>query len=147
MISITSDKFWAAIGAAIAFGIVAVCLISTSIVVSRMALPPPEVKNQRSRVPTMPAEANKPEPAPVPPPEKPDKEEEAFFGSTYWDELLTSVYWYPESKMTHLNFNHRDDDIWLCDDQRRNFDPGKRYKLSVTFEPNQPCATNWKTFP
>ena len=77
--------------------------------------------------------------------DKPRKEA-PFFGSTYWDELLTSVYYYPEYSpaMTHLKFNHREDDIWICGDQRRSFEAGNRYRLLVTFEPNQPCVTNWK---
>lgn len=79
------------------------------------------------------------------PAEKSDDEKEAqYFGSTYWDELLTSVYYYPDSKTTHLKFNHREDDIYLCGDQRKNFEPGNRYKLAVTFEPNAPCITNWR---
>lgn len=78
-----------------------------------------------------------------------DKKESPYFGSTYWDELLTSVYYYPaqtnaEVSVTHLKFGHREDDIYLCGDQRKNFEPGARVKLLVTFEPNAPCITNWK---
>jgi hypothetical protein len=93
-------------------------------------------------------------PAPPKPPDPPKEEAKSqrqspFYGSTFWDELLTSVYYYPkdgdgDTAMTHLKFNHRDDDIWLCGDQRRSFFPGRRVKLTVTFEPNQPCATNWQ---
>lgn len=77
------------------------------------------------------------------------KREAPYFGSTYWDELLTSVYYYPSTgandpAMTHLKFNHRDDEIWLCGDQRKSFEPGNRYRLTVTFEPNAPCITNWR---
>lgn len=78
--------------------------------------------------------------------------ENPYFGSTYWDELLTSVYYYPavvndstnSPAMTHLKFDHREDDIWLCGDQRKAFSPGEKYRLLVTFEPNQPCVTNWQ---
>jgi hypothetical protein len=119
----------------------------------------PPVKN---RVPTISTQAEPQEPPSLPPntagtapagntDEKPQKDA-PFYGSTYWDELLTSVYYYPvdpdvkgDVAETHLKFNHREDDIWLCGDQRRFFEAGNRIKLVVTFEPNQPCATNWKT--
>lgn len=79
----------------------------------------------------------------------PPKKESPYYGSTYWDELLTSVYFYPKDSNTdfdgtHLKFNHREDDIWLCGDQRKSFKAGRRIKLTITFEPNQPCATNWQ---
>jgi hypothetical protein len=83
--------------------------------------------------------------------EEPKKAEEPpYYGSTYWEELLTSVYYYPKNgdgdfAGTHLKFNHREDDLWLCGDQRKSFTPGYKYKLRVTYEPNQPCITNWKT--
>jgi hypothetical protein len=86
--------------------------------------------------------------------EEPKKAEEPpYYGSTYWDELLTSVYYYPAKggdsndltvPSTHLKFGHRDDSIWLCGDQRKSFSPGTKYRLLVTFEPNQPCVSNWK---
>lgn len=87
---------------------------------------------------------------PTPAKDKEEKKDPPFFGSTYWDETLTSVYYYPSTgpddpAETHLKFSHREDDIWLCGDQRRGFEPGNRYRLVVTFEPNQPCVTNWKT--
>ena len=86
---------------------------------------------------------------PAPKEEKKEEKEAPFFGSTYWDETLTSVYYYPKQvnddmAETHLKFGHREDDIWLCGDQRKNFEPGTRYRLVVTFEPNAPCITNWK---
>ena len=97
-----------------------------------------------------------PDPPQQPSPKEPDaaapappKRESPFYGSTYWDELLTSVYFYPkdgdgEYDATHLKFSHREDDIWLCGDQRRAFKPGHRIKLTVTFEPNRGCQTNWQ---
>jgi hypothetical protein len=99
-----------------------------------------------------PQEPPKPPPASQVPAEKSDdeaKKEPPFYGSTYWDELLTSVYYYPKNgdgdfAGTHLKFNHREDDIWLCGDQRKSFEPGNRYRLTVTFEPNAPCITNWR---
>jgi hypothetical protein len=75
--------------------------------------------------------------------------EPPYYGSTYWNEVLTSVYFYPkgssdhEGAVTHLKFDHREDDLWLCGDQRKSFKPGRRIQLSVTFEANQPCVTNW----
>jgi hypothetical protein len=77
------------------------------------------------------------------------QKEPPFFGSTYWDETLTSVYYYPaqdkdDVSTTHLKFGHREDDIFLCGDQRKSFEPGLRYRLLVTFEPNAPCITNWR---
>ena len=115
------------------------------------AQPQPAVK---TRIVTPSSQAETQEP-PKPPPasttpaeDTTPKEDAPFFGSTYWDELLTSVYYYPKSvslpSMTHLKFGHREDDIWLCGDQRKTFEPGNRVRLLATFEPNQPCVTNWK---
>lgn len=119
----------------------------------------PVVKN---RVPTIiPAEVPPPPPpAPAAAPEPEKKDDSPYYGSTYWDELLTSVYYYPDAgdqlegppsfrgskplPATHLKFNHREDDVWLCGDQRKSFEPGNRYRLLVTFELGQPCITNWK---
>jgi len=105
-------------------------------------------KDLKTRIATTETQA-----APKPSPrdeEPPAKREAQYYGSTYWDELLTSVYFYPstgkdDAAMTHLKFNHREDDIWLCGALRRSFVAGERYRLLVTFEPNQPCVTNWKT--
>jgi hypothetical protein len=113
----------------------------------------PTVKTRIATTSTQaePQEPPKPPPASPVPAEKSDedkKEEPPYFGSTYWDELLTSVYYYPKSvslpSMTHLKFNHREDDLYLCGDLRKNFEPGNRYRLTVTFEPNAPCITNWR---
>lgn len=96
-----------------------------------------------------PQEQPKSPPTATAPADKSDDDKELpYFGSTYWEEQLTSVYYYPKSvslpAQTHLKFNHREDDLYLCGDQRRFFEPGNRYKLLVTFEPNAPCITNWR---
>lgn len=101
-----------------------------------------------------PQEPPKPSPASTSAPaeDQKDEKETPYYGSTYWDELLTSVYYYPENggkdnaavPATHLKFNHREDDVWVCGDQRKSFKPGHRVRLTVTFEANQPCATNWQ---
>ena len=114
----------------------------------------PTVKTRIATTSTQaePQEPPKPPPASQVPAEKSDyeaKKEPPFYGSTFWDELLTSVYYYPKNGEgdfagTHLKFNHREDDIWLCGDQRKSFEPGNRYRLTVTFEPNAPCITNWR---
>jgi hypothetical protein len=94
-------------------------------------------------------ESPKPSPAGnTAPAEEPEKKA-PFYGTTYWDELLTSVYYYPKSAgndvaKTHLKFNHREDDIWLCGDQRKFFTVGERTRLTITFELDQDCATNWQ---
>jgi hypothetical protein len=96
-------------------------------------------------------EPPKPPPARTAPADQNEEEEKPapFYGSTYWDEVLTSVYYYPKSAgndvaKTHLKFNHREDDIWLCGDQRKFFTVGERTRLTITFELDQPCATNWQ---
>lgn len=126
---------------------------------------PEQPVSVRTRIVTPPIPALEP-PKPPAPTEvddgKREKKEAPYYGSTYWDELLTSVYYYPDAldqlepptfksnefgltvPATHLKFNHRDDDVWLCGDQRKSFMPGHIYELTVTFEANQPCVTNWK---
>jgi hypothetical protein len=108
---------------------------------------PPQQPAAKNRVPTITQTETPPVQAPAA--EEAKKEEPPYYGSTYWDEPLTSAYYYPKDgdkdfAGTHLKFSHRDDDLWLCGDQRKSFTPGNRYKLRVTFEPNQPCVTNWK---
>jgi hypothetical protein len=111
---------------------------------------------QRNRVPAI-KESTPAAPAAK---EEEKKEDSPYYGSTYWDELLTSVYYYPDAgdqltgppsfrgsaaiPATHLKFSHREDDVWLCGDQRKSFEPGRRYHLRATFELAQPCVTNWK---
>jgi len=111
----------------------------------------PSQPSVRNRVPTV-AQTDAPPAAPLST-DVLKKEEPPYYGSTYWEELLTSVYYYPAQggdngdltvPSTHLKFNHRDDALWLCGDQRKIFEPGRTYRLLVTFEPNQPCVTNWK---
>jgi hypothetical protein len=102
----------------------------------------------RNRVPTI-TQTQTETPTPAPKAEPAPEKEPPYYGSTYWDELLTSVYYYPSGDkgtvaVTHLKFGHREDDIYLCGDQRKSFAPGSKYRLLVTFEPNQPCITNWK---
>ena len=99
----------------------------------KTSAPKPETQEQPKSPPTTTAPAD-----------NSDEKEAQYFGSTYWDEILTSVYWYPDSKVTHLKFGHREDEIYLCGDHRKDFEPGNRYKLVVTFEPNAPCITNWR---
>ena len=76
-----------------------------------------------------------------------------FYGSTHFMGEVTSVYWYPSGNdavstpdlpSTHIKFEYREDDIWLCGDQRSKFDVGQKYNMTVTFEPNADCVTNWK---
>lgn len=76
-----------------------------------------------------------------------------MYGSTLFIGTITSVYYYPEggnqdgtpdNAATHVKFDYRDDDIWLCGDQRSKLEPGERAKMLVTFEPNIECQTNWK---
>ena len=119
--------------------------------------PQPTVNN-KTRIVTAPTtssqaetqESPKPPPASTAPAEESDPQREPpYFGSTYFDELLTSVYYYPgetkgDAPMTHLKFSHREDLVYLCGDQRKSFEPGNRIRLMVTFEPNAPCITNWK---
>ena len=123
-------------------------VMAIALIACNEAQQPPVVKTRIATTSpqTEPQEQPKSPPTGTAPADKSDDDEREspYFGSTYWDELLTSVYYYPDSKATHLKFNHRDDEIWLCGDQRRNFEPGNRYRLTVTFEPNAPCITNWR---
>jgi len=128
-------------------------LLPAIVAVALIACAPPTPVTKTRIVAAQAEEQPKPSPAPA------EKTKEApYYGKTYWDELLTSVYYYPENGLTidagtvigaavpatHLKFDHREDDIWLCGDQRKSFEPGNKYKLTVTFEPNQPCVSNWK---
>jgi hypothetical protein len=121
-------------------------LLYAAILIGCNVAPPPGPV-AKNRVPTITAPAEPPPTAPAA--VEPKKEEPPYYGSTYWDELLTSAYYYPKDgdkdfAGTHLKFNHREDDLWLCGDQRKSFTPGTKYRLRVTYEPNQPCITNWK---
>lgn len=91
------------------------------------------------------SEAQQPAPAP--------KKVRPWYGTTHFDGEITSVYWYPEGSSgddapdtpsTHIKFQHREDDIWLCGDHRREFEVGRSYSMFVTFEANTDCQTNWK---
>lgn len=77
--------------------------------------------------------------------------ERPYYGKTLFEGEITSVYYYPQGldepptlPSTHVRFNHTDDDIWLCGDQRRKFEVGGQYKLFVTFEANTECQAKWK---
>ena len=137
---------WGFAAAKSALLIYAACLIISSYGCNdapRTLGPGPSVKTRIATAPVVQEEQPKQEPPAAPEKEPP------YYGSTYWDELLTSVYYYPsgdkgDAAVTHLKFDHREDDIFLCGDQRKSFTPGTKYKLLVTFEPNQPCVTNWK---
>jgi hypothetical protein len=131
-------------------------LLYAAILIGCNVTPPPGPV-AKNRVPTVTTRAETTPPAPVEIDDygKKDepKAEPPYYGSTYWDELLTSVYYYPTKggdnndlavPSTHLKFDHRDDSIWLCGDQRKSFTPGTKYRLRVTYEPNQPCVSNWK---
>lgn len=132
----------------------AAIMIFGAILLNRATYPPqPTVTN---RVPVL------PQPAVEPPQPSPKQEEAApaapkerdypFYGYTFYDnETLTSVYYYPQGDSgqpdvpaTHLKFNHVETDLWLCGDHRKDFEPGNRYRLSVTFELDSQCSTNWK---
>jgi len=125
------------------------CVACSDAPTPRTLGPGPSVKTRIATAPVVQEEQPKQEQAAP----EPKAEEPPYYGSTYWNELLTSVYYYPTKggdnndlavPSTHLKFGHRDDSIWLCGDQRKTFKPGYLYRLTVTFEPNQPCATNWE---
>jgi hypothetical protein len=76
-----------------------------------------------------------------------------MYGINWFQGTITSVYYYPQGgnddttpngASTHIKFDHREDDIWLCGDQRSKFEVGNRYSMLVTFEANADCVTNWK---
>jgi hypothetical protein len=100
------------------------------------------------------------QPVPEPPQPSPKQEEAApapddppFYGSTMYEGEITSVYYYPKGPnsqpgvaQTHVKFNHHEEapeEIWLCGDHRRELEVGLKYRLKVTFEPNEACITNW----
>jgi hypothetical protein len=102
------------------------------------------------------------EKAPEPPKPSPKEQDEApapddppFYGSTMYEGIVTSVYYYPKGPnsqpgqaMTHVKFNHHEEqpeEIWLCGDRRNQFEVGNKYRLRVSFEPNEACITNWTT--
>lgn len=145
----------------VAFSVVALAFLGVVITMIVMIATAPSV-SVRNRVPTLPATAvpdsaiaaapDVPK-APKEAPAAPEDKERPYYGSGYYNELLTSVYFYPDGgsfqgspdePFTHLKFNHREDDLYLCGDQRSKFLPGKQYTLVVSFEPNRECATNWK---
>lgn len=96
----------------------------------------------------------------VPTPQTSPKEEETasgdppFYGFTIYEGEITSVYFYPKgpndapsSPVTHVKFNHHEEtpeELWLCGDHRNQFDVGSKYRLTVSFEPNETCVTNFQ---
>lgn len=108
----------------------------------------------KNRVATLPAPAAAVDPpAPTPPPTPPKAKDRPMYGETMFIGTITSVYYYPEggnqdgtpdNAATHVKFDYRDDDIWLCGDQRPKLAPGERAKMLMTFEPNTDCQTNWR---
>jgi len=108
----------------------------------------------KNRVPAMPAPAAAVDPpAPTQPPAPPKPKDRPMYGETFFLGTITSVYYYPnggnqdgtpDNAATHVKFDYRDDDIWLCGDQRPKLTPGERAKMVVTFEPNTECETNWR---
>src|SRR5579863_9219271 len=88
----------------------------------------------KNRVPTLPtpvAAVDLPAP-PTPPPVPPKPKDRPMYGETFFIGTITSVYYYPEggnqggtpdNAATHVKFDYRDDDIWLCGDQRPKLTP------------------------
>lgn len=133
-------------------GALALCaaIVVVGVVLIREGQPQPEihrvvvVDSMKSPVPVAPREAYDPAKE-KPPSERP------YYGKTLFEGEITSVYYYPQGldepptlPSTHVRFNHTDDDIWLCGDQRRKFEVGGQYKLFVTFEANTECQSKWK---
>jgi hypothetical protein len=113
-------------------------------------------ESHASRVPVAVGETVATVPTPEPP-KTPDAaaphKEHPFYGSTFFDGIVTSVYYYPsggasdgtpDGQSTHVKFDHREDDLWICGDVRSKFDIGRRTRMTVTFEANADCVTNWK---
>lgn len=75
-----------------------------------------------------------------------------FYGQSFHEGAVTSVYFYPEgtdgvdASATHIKFDNKDDgDLWLCGDQRTKIKPsGVKRRMMWTAEPNTACVTNWK---
>jgi len=76
-----------------------------------------------------------------------------FYGRTFYEGVITSVYYYPEgpdanhsAAQTHIKFDHDDNlDVWFCGDQRARIKPGPgKRRIMLSYEPSTDCVTNWE---
>jgi hypothetical protein len=90
---------------------------------------------------------------------KPKIESKPFTGHSYYEGVITSVYFYPSGQdavdlgggeivdidvpVTHIKFDYNDSrDIWLCGDQRSHIKLGSFQTLIMSFE--SPCVSKWR---